>query len=176
MSMYVFWMNMRFRRVSVINFLFVVLLATSTGCYSQVKSEPGNLTDTVFLLFERTGNKILEVGEKVYHKPELKYPRDISREYVIRMSKLCVDCEQSARIENVSVMLSFDAAADSSFHMSRKEFLKKNYLDQDWFNSKSMAEIEEVLKDKTLYLADQGFLYDDNYILLKVDYYDFTQQ
>ncbi len=61
-----------------IAFLFVLSIEAS-GQSKEVSSGK----DTVFVLFNSTVNKVLESGTSVYHKPELSYPMDVSRSFII---------------------------------------------------------------------------------------------
>lgn len=166
MSMSDYIKNWKYQRTSVRSAFLFVLTLISFGINAQERSE---VRDTVYILFERTGNTIQELGKKYYHKPELGYPNDLRRTYFIKKNIRCDSCD-SKPMDRVTYAFPYDPRSTVNTYrlMPKKEFLKLDYKDQDWFHETPYESINKFLKDKVVYLVDKGYLYDDKVYLLKV--------
>ena len=168
-------MKQKYWTESATKLILTLVLVLPLGCQAQEGKMTKGTQDTIYVLYERTGNKVIEVGRRVYHRPDAAYPKDISRDYIIKMAKLCVECPQTRRIENHSIMLSFDAQRDTTFFLSKRTFYQTDYKDQDWFNDQPIDTIQKLMSSaKVIYLVDEGYLSDGQFIVLKVSYDDFT--
>ena len=174
--MFVFMGSWKFWQISVYKLLLGISLSFSVALCAQ-ESQPSVMAqDTVYVLFERSGNKIQETRTSVYSKPELAYPQDITREFIIVSRQLgCTDCQSNAWPE---IVLTYypDAKSHDYKLMPKKEFLKLDYKDQDWFNETPVDDIYALLKDKVIYLVDEGYLSDGKVFLLQVSHYDFIEE
>ena len=54
------------------------------------------------------------------------------------------------------------------FMESRQEFLKREYLDQDWFEETPLKDIISYLDEKIIILVDPTYLKNGEYYLLRV--------
>ena len=160
---------------SVLKSLFIVFFFLPFALQGQEETNTTLPLDTVYVLFERTGNKIIEVGTAVYYKPELGYPQDVVRNHFVVKHLHCYDCKRPGPDEK-DFNFSY-RPWDKKVHyklVPMKGFLKKDYKDQDWFNETSIEDINKFFKNKVIYLVDEGYLSDGKVFMLRVTLEDYV--
>jgi len=145
-------------RIILFSILFFFL---TPPVISQMKME----SDTVFILFQNKRNSKHAVGYAVYHRPDLPYPKDVSRNFFVK-----VFIHKRALIYTKHVfMFRANPNLENFFFMeSRQEFLKREYLDQDWFEETPLKDIISYLDEKIIILVDPTYLKNGEYYLLRV--------
>ncbi len=123
--------------------------------------------DTVFILFNKTNNKVIESGLAVYHKPDLPYPMDVSRSYFIQKYERLKDRRRP--LWSLSVIhLDFNPERNEHSLIQKANFLQSDYIDQAWFNQRTYKEIMSYLEGKLLYLVNDSYLYDGKFFMMRV--------
>lgn len=141
---------------------------------SILEAQKEEVSDTLIVLFEHTGNNVLKPGKKIYSKPDLNYPMDSFRDYIVNKYTYCTDCTNPGYRNINFTFLSYPNNPNYKVVMEkRKNFLRRNnVVDQDWFNNTPVDKVLEILRNSRVLLVDPNFVYDDNYYLLSVTFYD----
>lgn len=153
---------------ALIAIVFLFLLSIEVCGQSK---EVSSGRDTVFVLFNSRVNKVLESGISVYHKPELSYPMDVSRSFIINKFQRITSSKKPDWSKSV-IDLGFNPQIHNYSLIPKRQFLKLNHIDQNWINQTDYEDILAYLKGKTIYLVDDAYLYNGNLFLLEVVLYD----
>ncbi len=151
--------------------VLLTVLSVSTSSQAQTKG-----TD-LYILFERNSNFIMEVGKQKYYHPELRFPMDVGREYVVQKFIFCSTCTNKGYGLEVFTF-SFDPRLDSTFvDLTIRDIYSKNVVDQKWFNDSNQEIItRRLLEAKDIYLVDLGQKINGLLVAIKVDFYDMTEK
>jgi hypothetical protein len=128
--------------------------------------------DTVFIYLDPAVSKAREIGRTTYYKPEISYPKDISRIYFIHTYSHKVVTGDSTRVNAGEFLLSMSPTEGGPdfFYESPEAFFKRDYLDQSWFEKSSGYEIIEKLEDKVIYVVDPNYVYEGKFYVVKVHF------
>lgn len=155
--------------MNAISLLLLLSFVSNSICGQSTSSEK-----PIYILFEKSRNAVLELGKSSYHEPEKRYPLDVSRSYIIKTFRFCDTCSDRSW-GLAEFIFSFNPKDDyKSFEdIEIEEFYRKGrVLDEEWFDKTALEEIYKTLRGrKDIYLVDKGYLNDNKYVLIKVEYY-----
>lgn len=154
----------------------LLFLSFTTSLSGQQKA------DTVIILFkENPVNKVMTF-EKVYSQPDKQYPVDQIRKYIINQFYYCKECNPHIKpvgtfafhFINTPKQLNSERPYDDYFKVSKEELVNYRLLDSNWFNHTSWEEVRKLLLQysKVLYLIDQSYLINSQFVAMKVEFDD----
>ena len=158
-------------RIESVGLLIVLIFFTEiSACNGQSPS------DDLYILFDRTNNYVLEVGKRDYYHPELRFPLDVSRDYVIKKYVQCSECPNGA-YGLMEFNFSFNISKDSTYQdITKGELYLKETVGQTWFINNEVKKIKERLSEATnLYLVDVDQLVNGKLVAVKVKFYDWIE-
>ena len=152
--------------VNMIRILFLFIL----GHVSMAQSSEDQ--DSLFIFFKGIQNTVLiKNKDQVNNNPKMPYPMDFRREYFINVFKYCIDCNNRPSSYNKIGyhFLGYPDAAEPFYHLEdTKRFLKRDFLDQNWFFENNYETVKSHLSGKVIMLVDPDYLFSGKYYVMRV--------
>lgn len=155
-------------------------------CVTKVAVFGDQVADTVIVVFETKALNKVETLERFLNKPELGYPNDQVRKFRVQQIEKCNECSEGYQTKGsfpfyfIFVPKEVELKEDHGefFPLAQSDLSNHRLLDSNWFNNTSWEEVRRFLVEhkKELFLIDKSKLIDDNYLVLKVKFDDWTTQ